>query len=237
MTLAEVVRTLGWRPRVRLSAGEAYTVWADCYPPWPHNAVMEAEQKVMEPLVVAARPVHALDVGTGTGRYLPLIAAAGAKRVVGADLSLAMLGRRHNEETVVCADGCRLPFGDACFDLVVSSLMVGDVHDLGLWIDESARVLAPGGHLIYSDFHPSWVSRGWRRTFTAADGRLYELPFFPHAIEDHLELLDRASLSIRAIREPRVPDKPSPVVAVFDAVKRRDREGWAPQHRLVRTVR
>ena len=33
-----------------------------------------------------------------------------------------------------------------------------------------ARVLAAGGHLVYSDFHPSWAQRGWSRTFRAADG-------------------------------------------------------------------
>ena len=99
--------------------------------------------------------------------------------------------------------------------------MVGDVEDLAAWVDEAARVLAPGGHLVYSDFHPSWAAHGWRRTFTAADGRLCELPFFPHAIERHLELLERASLSVRAIREPRINERPAPVVAVFHAVKRR----------------
>jgi malonyl-CoA O-methyltransferase len=183
---------------------------------------MEAEQGVMAPIIEAARPGHALDVGTGTGRYLPVIRAAGARLVVGADVSLAMLGRRQPGTVVVCADGCRLPFPDGSFDLVVSSLMVGDVEDLSAWIDEAARVLVPGGHLVYSDFHPSWSARGWRRTFTAPNGRLCELPFFPHAIERHLECLEAASFSVRAIREPRLAGKPAPMVAVFHAVKRRD---------------
>ncbi len=39
------------------------------------------------------------------------------------------------------------------------------------WIAEAARVLARGGHLIYSDFHPEWSVAGWRRTFTGEDGR------------------------------------------------------------------
>jgi SAM-dependent methyltransferase len=222
MTLARVVRTFGWKPRNLVRPTEAYALWAESYPPSPHNAVMDAEQRAMAPIIEAARPGTALDVGTGTGRYLPLIAAAGARRVVGADLSMAMLGRRQADASVVCADACRLPFADARFDLVVSSLMVGDIEDLTVWIDEAARMLVPGGHLVYSDFHPSWSARGWRRTFTTTDGRLFELPFFPHDIELHLELLEAASLSVRAIREPRVAGRPAPVVAVFHAVKKRD---------------
>jgi malonyl-CoA O-methyltransferase len=134
-------------------------------------------------------------------------------------MSLAMLGRTTCEVPRVCADASRLPFPDASFDLVCSSLMVGDVADLSGWLREAARVLAPGGHLIYSDFHPSWAARRWRRTFRDAQGRRRELAYFPHQIEEHLAALQASPLAVRAIREPRIPDRPAPVVAVFHAVK------------------
>jgi SAM-dependent methyltransferase len=127
----------------------------------------------------------------------------------------------------ICADGCRLPFGDGSFDLVCSSLMVGDVADLRAWVREAGRVLAPGGHLIYSDFHPSWSARRWRRTFRTVDGRLCELSYFPHAIDEHLALLAGAHLTVRAIREPRVAGRAAPVVVVFHAVK----SGQPPRRR------
>jgi hypothetical protein len=82
-----------------------------------------------------------------------------------------------------------------------------------------SRVLAPGGHLVYSDFHSSWAADGQRRTFRAADGRLFELSYYPHDIESHLSLLEQAGLVVRTIREPRLPGRPSPVVVVFDALK------------------
>jgi hypothetical protein len=97
--------------------------------------------------------------------------------------------------------------------------MVGDVADLDPWIAEATRVLAPGGHLVYSDFHPSWATQQWRRTFRTADGRQFELNYFSHTIDDHLERLERASLEIRAIREPRIAGRATPVVAVFHATK------------------
>jgi malonyl-CoA O-methyltransferase len=210
----------GGRTR-QLQPQEGYGLWAESYPPWAHNPLMEAEQAAVESIIAAAKPKRALDVGTGTGRGLSLLADAGARFVVGVDLSLAMLRRKASDASCLCADACHQPLADGSFDLVSSSLMVGDVADLGAWLVEASRVLARGGTLVYSDFHPSWAEEGWKRTFRASDGELIELPFHSHTIEQHLMLLWQASLSVRAIREPRVPQATRPVVTVFHAVKTR----------------
>jgi SAM-dependent methyltransferase len=225
VTLDRVARWLRLGGRQVVLAREGYALWAETYPPWPHNPLMRAEQLAVEPMISAAAsaaaPARALDVGTGTGRYLPLLASAGARLVVGLDMSLPMLGRKAYGLPRVCADACRLPFPDASFDLICSSLMVGDLEDLGAWLGEVMRVLAPGGHLVYSDFHPSWTAERWRRTFRTADGRLFEISYFPHAIDEHLALLERAPFVVRAIREPRLAGRKTPVVVVFHAVKPR----------------
>jgi len=214
-----VARFLRWDAPRRLATQEGYARWAESYPPRPHNALMAAEQSAIGPMIEATAPARALDVGTGTGRYLPLLASAGAKLVVGLDLSMAMLGRQKECRPRVCADACRLPFTDSSFDLVCSSLMVGDVEDLGGWLREMSRVLAPGGHLIYSDFHPNWQDAGWRRTFRAADGRQYEIAFFPHAMEDHLARLRDEGLEVRAIREPTLGVRNQRIIVAFHASK------------------
>jgi malonyl-CoA O-methyltransferase len=223
VTLDRLARLLRLGGRQVVMAREGYALWAETYPPWPHNPLMRAEQLAVEPILSAAAsaaaPARALDVGTGTGRYLPLLASAGARLVVGLDMSLPMLGRKAYGVPRVCADACRLPFPDASFDLICSSLMVGDLEDLGAWLAEATRVLAPGGHLVYSDFHPSWTAERWRRTFRTADGRLFELSYFPHAIDEHLALLERAPFVVRTIREPRLAGRKTPVVVVFHAVK------------------
>jgi malonyl-CoA O-methyltransferase len=186
-----------------LPARDAYELWAESYPPVAHNPLMRVEQDVVEPLLARIRATRALDVGTGSGRYLPLLRATGASAVVGVDFSLAML-RRGAAAGRVCGDACRLPFQRASFDLINASLMVGDVADLGAWTREMARVLSLGGQLVYSDFHPSWVKRGWRRTFRSADGELHDVAFNPHTIDQHLAALDQAGLAVRTIREPRL---------------------------------
>jgi len=218
--LDRVARLLRFSPARRLNTKDAYALWADTYPPTPHNPLMEVEQSVVAPVIAAAAPIRALDVGTGTGRYLPLLASAGARLVVGLDLSMPMLGHQGGDRPRVCADACCLPFPCDTFDFICSSLMVGDVADLAGWMNEISRVLTPGGHLVYSDFHPSWSSEQWRRTFRALDGKRYELSYFPHTIDEHLARLQDSELIVRTIREPRLEGRKAPVVVVFHATKR-----------------
>jgi malonyl-CoA O-methyltransferase len=203
-----------------LSGRAAYELWADTYPAVAHNPLMRLEQSIVELMLGQIRATRALDVGSGSGRYLPLLEATGASRIVALDFSFAMLARGTGERRV-CADACRLPFRRAAFDVVNASLMVGDVADLRGWACEMARVLSRGGHLVYSDFHPSWAQRGWSRTFRAADGSDYDVSFHPHTIDDHLEALEQAGFEVRTIREPRFSTRMSNEDAAVKAFQRR----------------
>jgi malonyl-CoA O-methyltransferase len=206
-----------------LTPRAAYELWAESYAAEAHNPLMAAEEQVVGGILAQLSARHALDVGTGSGRYLPVLASRAAS-VVGVDLSLAMLGRARHPYRV-CGDACRLPFRPSAFDLVNASLMVGDVVDLAGWAREISRVMAPGGHLVYSDFHPVWSDLGWERTFRTPDGMPHAVEFLPHTIEAHMTALAAAGFSVVAIREPRIRiprrlwRRVAPVVAVFHAVK------------------
>jgi malonyl-CoA O-methyltransferase len=205
-----------------LSPMAAYELWAETYPAEAHNPLMAAEQTIVTRIITHIRATRALDVGTGSGRYLPILASR-APCVVGIDLSMAMLTRGAHPHRVL-GDACCLPFPPAAFDLINASLMVGDVADLAAWTREMARVLSRGGRMVYSDFHPSWSELGWERTFRTAEGAQHSVAFTPHAIEEHLKALARAGFGIVAIREPRlkVRGADTPVVAIFHAVKVRE---------------
>src|SRR5262245_1679245 len=71
----------------------AYDIWADTYPGVAHNPLMRLEQEIVESILRTLAPSRALDVGTGSGRYLPVLAQTGAARVMGVDFSMAMLRR------------------------------------------------------------------------------------------------------------------------------------------------
>ncbi len=199
-----------------LEPDRGYALWAENYPPRAHNELMRVEESAMKALWKKLPVARVLDVGTGTGRNLALLDRG--TECVGVDRSTAMLTRAGASlACVVAADAEALPFTAETFDLVLSSLMAGDLPDLSGFTREAARVLRREGSLVYSDFHPSWVERSWERTFESADGRKWRIPYHPHALEDHRAALRAARLEAVAFDEPVLGAVP--VLVVLRAVK------------------
>jgi SAM-dependent methyltransferase len=102
----------------------------------------------------------ALDVGCGTGRALPALAAAVGPtgQVIGLDLTPDMLtaayaAGRHGCAALILADARRLPIADETADAVFAAGLVQHLPDPGAGLAELARVTRPGGRLVL--FHPS----------------------------------------------------------------------------------
>ena len=103
-------------------------------------------------------PGRLLDIGTGTGQLLELLAPR-VERGLGVDASRAMLAlarsRLAKPELAHCAvrqaDMYRLPLPDAGFDTVVLQMVLHYAEDPAAAVTEAARVLRPGGHLLVVD--------------------------------------------------------------------------------------
>jgi ubiquinone/menaquinone biosynthesis C-methylase UbiE len=118
--------------------------------------------------VPLARHLDILDVGCGTG--FPLFEMAGvfgkSCRLTGLDIWSEAIeqARKKNEiygwdnVSLVHGDAARLPFGDACFDLVVSNLGINNWDEPLSVVRECARVLRPGGRLALTT-NPSGMYR------------------------------------------------------------------------------
>jgi malonyl-CoA O-methyltransferase len=182
---------------------EAYDHWAPSYPPQPHNPLMRAEQRAMLEQWPGVSGARALDLACGTGRYGRVLSATGAVEITSLDFSPEML-RRSASPRRVRGDMARLPFASAVFDVVISGLAVGHAADLQQWMNEIARVLAPDGSLLYSDFHPDAAATGMTRSFVDDEQRRRSVSHFPHALKDHRRAAHNARLSIEAVRELRV---------------------------------
>ncbi len=104
------------------------------------------------PVPVAGSRV--LDLGAGTGVAGRAALAAGADRVVAADLSVAMLRLITPPEHPVVADAVALPFRDQAFDLVVAAFCLNHLGRPGDALREIRRV---GHGLAASMFAPGWT--------------------------------------------------------------------------------
>lgn len=120
-------------------------------PSWGVWHIPEAELHALPD--VAGKDV--VELGCGTAYFSARLARLGA-RPVGVDPTPAQLAtaRRLQAETgivfpLVEAPGERVPLPDASFDLAVSEYGASIWADPYLWVPEAARLLRPGGRLIF----------------------------------------------------------------------------------------
>lgn len=188
-----------------LSPEEGYRRWAPAYGVEP-NAFQRIEAEALERLLPELGGRDVLDLGCGRGRIAALAVAAGAARVVAADLSLAMLvGIPPSDRPVrrLASALPALPFRPASFDNVVCALVLGHVADLDAALAAITAILRPGGCLLLSDFHPSATERGWERTFVDPEsGRSFAIEHHLHLLADYRAAFVDRGLRLEALEEP-----------------------------------
>jgi ubiquinone/menaquinone biosynthesis C-methylase UbiE len=132
------------------AAGDAYVTSTT------HRADEDLERLVA--VAQADDALFLLDIATGGG-HTALALAPFVERVVMLDLTPEMLGhaRRFVEAEgarplgYVAADAEQLPFPGALFDLVTCRIAPHHFANVGLFVDEVGRVLAPGGAFVLVD--------------------------------------------------------------------------------------
>ena len=141
-------------------ARDAYDQLADTYAEDVRSNAYNAhlEFPATSALVPDVDGKRILDAGCGTGVYTEWLLEDGAD-VVGIDVSTEMLAhareRIDERAELQQADlGESLPFAENSFDGIVSALALGYVRDWDETFAEFARILAPGGFLVFSTGHP-----------------------------------------------------------------------------------
>jgi ubiquinone/menaquinone biosynthesis C-methylase UbiE/DNA-binding transcriptional ArsR family regulator len=118
----------------------------------------QAVEAALQALVPEAGAGRLLDIGTGTGRVLELLAPR-VTQAVGVDASKAMLALARSRLaraglthcSVRLADMYRLQLVEGSFDLAVMQMVLHYAEDPPGVLAEAARVLRPGGRLIVID--------------------------------------------------------------------------------------
>jgi phosphatidylethanolamine/phosphatidyl-N-methylethanolamine N-methyltransferase len=132
---------------------KAYARWAPVYD-LVFGALFDRGRRAA---IAAAERVggRILEVGVGTGISLP--GYSSQNRIIGIDLSEAMLRKAQqrvadlsltNVEKLEVMDAEHLSFPDASFDVVVANHVISTVPNPEAALDECARMLRPGGEMI-----------------------------------------------------------------------------------------
>ncbi len=163
---------------IQVSARDGYELWAEQWDRTP-SPIVALEERMCRPWIEGLHRRRAVDVGCGTGRWTGITGA------VGIDPSPAMLAVAAQKPglrgRLAVADATALPLATQSADLVLCALTLGHVRDQAAAMREFERVLAVGGTLIVTDFHPAAAARGWRRTFRHG-GETYELENYPYTL-------------------------------------------------------
>jgi len=133
-------------------AGPGLRLWEAAEPSWGIWNVAEAQAGV---LPADLEGLDSIELGCGTGYVSAWLSRQGA-RPVGLDNSAAQLATARQLQDrfglrfpLIHGNAEHAPFSGACFDLAISEYGASIWCDPYRWIPEAARLLRPGGQLIF----------------------------------------------------------------------------------------
>jgi SAM-dependent methyltransferase len=143
----------GWtRANADYTDARAHDAWAQEEITWGTSGLPESEVRMLPELEGKA----VVELGCGTAYFGAWLKRHGARRVVGVDVTPAQLetARRMDAEfrlglEFLEENAERTSLPDASFDLVFSEYGASIWCDPALWIPEAARLLRPGGELVF----------------------------------------------------------------------------------------
>ncbi len=188
---------------------------------WGPEGLTESEAQLLGPIdALVGRVV--LELGCGAAQCSRWLADRGV-RAVGIDIATAQVRQARGTVPLVAGSAASLPFRDHSVDTAFSAYgAVQFVADLDALFAAVARVLRPGGRLVFSVTHPvRWAfpdepgPQGLRATGdyfdrtpyverSTVDGRALYAEFH-RTVADYVGALLGAGFAVDAVVEPRWP--------------------------------
>jgi ubiquinone/menaquinone biosynthesis C-methylase UbiE len=205
------------RPSLRKESepAAAYDIWALSYDHQPDNLMLALDEELCGGLLVRAFLTRRVivDVGCGTGRHWKKLFDRQPSRLIGYDVSAGMLDilrQKHPRAETYLLNDQHLPeLAHASCDLVLSTLTVAHIPDLGAALTEWCRVLKPGGEMIITDYHPTALIKGGQRTFRKGD-KVIAIKNHIYPVQEVLAMAQALGLEKLSLTETRIDDTMRP---------------------------
>ena len=185
-----------------ITAAEGYDSWAERYD--GPNDLIDLEEPIIRPILDRLPAGPALDAACGTGRHAAYLAASGHS-VIGVDCSAQMLAKARAKVPGAdfrLGDLRALPVADDAVDLVVISLALTHVPELAPVMEEFARVLRPGGHLVIADSRMEYLM-----VEALPDGSHGYFPHYKRPTSEYLTATLPLGFEVRHCEELRSPHR------------------------------
>ena len=194
-----------------LGPAAAYDIWSGSYDEQPGNLMLDLDNMIFSGLLekLSLKGKVAVDIGCGTGRHWPAILQHKPAKLLGYDVSSGMLSRLKEKfpsaETYQLQGNELASTADESCDIVISTLALAHIENVGDALKEWSRILKKNGDIIITDYHPEAFKKGADRTFLSG-GQTIAIKNYIHDIETVLGLLKGFGFDLLHIEEHKVGD-------------------------------
>jgi ubiquinone/menaquinone biosynthesis C-methylase UbiE len=204
-------------------AVEAYDMWSFSYDNQPGNLMLDLDEMIFGELIesIDIQCKKIADIGCGTGRHWKKIYEYKPDLVMGFDVSAGMLNQLIQKFpsalTELTTDNCLTTVTDSYVDCLVTTLTIAHIKNIDEAIASWSRILKNDGDLIITDFHPSMLEKGGKRSFSHGGINLSVMNYI-HPLEKVISIFNHYDLTVVKQVERSVNEEVKPYYEAQNAL-------------------
>ncbi|HEY4935103.1 MAG TPA: methyltransferase domain-containing protein [Puia sp.] len=196
-------------------ATKAYDIWSDAYDLQPGNLMLDLDEMIFSSLIknIDLKNKKVADIGCGTGRHWQKIYEKEPSLIMGFDISVGMLHQLMRKfpsaVTQLTTDNLLKTVTDSYVDCLITTLTIAHIKNIDEAIASWSRVLKNDGDLVITDFHPTTLANGGKRSFPHGRKSLSILNYI-HPLEKVKNTFARNGLVVIQQEERKVNEEVRP---------------------------
>ena len=193
----------------------AYDIWAADYDSQPDNMMLAWDEEIFSSLINQTDLKNKIiaDIGCGTGRHWKKIFAQEPTKLIGFDVSEEMLKMLQckipQAETHHLLKDNLIDLENESCDIIFSTLTIAHIENAEKALQEWNRILRSGGEIIVTDFHPTALAKGAKRTFNH-NGKTIAVKNYVHSIDKLKDIARQLHLEVFRLIEKSIDQSARP---------------------------